>query len=70
MIKILLVEDNTEIRENTSEILELANYEVTTAANGKEGYEKALQQTPDLIICDIMMPILDGYGLLHLINKN
>lgn len=70
MIKILLVEDNTEIRENTSEILELANYEVTTAVNGKEGYEKALQQTPDLIICDIMMPILDGYGLLHLINKD
>ena len=68
--KILLVEDHKEIRENTSEILELANYKVTTAVNGKEGYEKALQQTPDLIICDIMMPVLDGYGLLHLINKN
>lgn len=70
MTKILIVEDNTEIRENTSEILELANYEVTTAENGKEGYEKAVQNTPDLIICDIMMPVLDGYGLLHLINKN
>ena len=70
MTKILLVEDNFEIRENSSEILELANYKVTTAANGKEGYAMALKETPDLIICDIMMPVLDGYGLLHLINKN
>jgi len=70
MTKILLIEDNTDIRENTAEILELANFEVTTATNGKEGYEMALKETPDLIICDIMMPVLDGYGLLHLINKN
>ena len=70
MIKILLVEDNNEIRENTAEILELAAYKVTTASNGKEGYEMGLKETPDLIICDIMMPVLDGYGLLHLINKN
>lgn len=70
MTKILLVEDNNEIRENTREILELAGYEIVTAANGKEGYEVAVQENPDLIICDIMMPVLDGYGLLHLINKN
>lgn len=70
MIKILLVEDNDEIRENTREILELANYKITAAANGKEGYEKALEEAPDLIICDIMMPVLDGYGLLHLVSKN
>lgn len=70
MIKILIVEDNTEIRENTGEILELANYEVFTATNGKEGYEIAVAESPDLIVCDIMMPVLDGYGLLHLINKN
>ena len=70
MIKILIVEDNAEIRENTGEILELANYEVFTAANGKEGYEMAVSEAPDLIVCDIMMPVLDGYGLLHLINKN
>ncbi len=70
MTKILLVEDNNDIRENSSEILELANYDVITAANGKEGYEMALKETPDLIICDIMMPVLDGYGLLHLINKS
>jgi len=70
MTKILLVEDNKEIRENTSEILELANYKVRTANNGKKGYELALEETPDLIICDIMMPVLDGYGLLHLVSKN
>lgn len=67
---ILLIEDNLEIRENTTEILELANYVVTPAANGKEGIEKALESKPDLIICDIMMPVLDGYGVLHLIHKN
>lgn len=70
MIKILLVEDNEEIRENTAEILELANYDVVTAENGKEGYEKLLSQNFDLVICDIMMPVLGGFGLLHIINKN
>ena len=70
MTKILLVEDNNEIRENTAEILEMANYHVATASNGKEGYELAVKEQPDLIVCDIMMPVLDGYGLLHLINKN
>lgn len=70
MSKILLIEDNHDVRENTAEILELANYKVVTAENGKIGVEKALQEKPDLIICDIMMPVLDGYGVLHLINKN
>ena len=70
MRSILLIEDNDELRENTAEILELANYKVLTAANGKLGIQAALQQKPDLIICDVMMPELDGYGVLHLINKN
>lgn len=68
--KILLIEDNLEIRENTAEILELSNYEVATAENGKLGVEKAISWKPDLIVCDIMMPVLDGYGVLHLLNKN
>src|SRR6187399_2972670 len=68
--RILLIEDNNEIRENTAEILELSNYIVDTAENGKIGVEKALAQKPDLIICDIMMPVLDGYGVLHLVTKN
>ncbi|MFN8278469.1 MAG: response regulator [Chitinophagales bacterium] len=68
--KILLIEDNPAVRENTQEILELAGYEVVTAPDGKAGVELALQETPHLIICDIMMPVLDGYGVLHLIHKN
>ena len=70
MRSILLIEDNDELRDNTAEILELANYKVVSAANGKLGIQAALQQKPDLIICDVMMPELDGYGVLHLVNKN
>jgi DNA-binding response OmpR family regulator/Ca2+-binding EF-hand superfamily protein len=69
MKKILLIEDNTEVRENTSEIISLANYEVVTAENGKVGVELAQKEKPDLIICDIMMPELDGYGVLHILSK-
>jgi CheY-like chemotaxis protein/CRP-like cAMP-binding protein len=70
MKKILVIEDNKDVRENTSEILELAGYKVSMAANGKEGVTKATTEKPDLIICDIMMPELDGYGVLHMLNKN
>ncbi|MBC7890379.1 MAG: response regulator [Ferruginibacter sp.] len=70
MQRVLLIEDNDEIRENTAEILELANYKVDTAPNGKLGVEMALDCKPDLIICDVMMPVLDGYGVLHLLHKN
>jgi len=68
--KILLIEDNREMRENTAEILELALYQVYTAKNGKEGVDIAQKMMPDLIICDIMMPVLDGYGVLYLLAKN
>lgn len=68
--KILLIEDNADVRENTGEILQLAGYNVLTAVNGKAGVELALHGKPDLIICDIMMPELDGYGVLHILNKN
>ncbi|GAB3020717.1 response regulator [Spirosoma pulveris] len=70
MKTILLIEDNEDIRENTAEILELTGYIVDTAENGKLGVEKALAKKPDLVICDIMMPVLDGYGVLHIFNKN
>jgi DNA-binding response OmpR family regulator len=70
MKKILIIEDNDEVRENTAEILMLSDYEVITASNGKEGVEIALAQHPDLIVCDIMMPVLDGYGVLHLLSKH
>ena len=68
--RILVIEDNEDIRESTSEILELANYEVLQAHNGKIGVELATAHFPDLILCDIMMPELDGYGVLYLLNKN
>ena len=70
MKKILIIEDNLEVRENTAEIIELSNYEVFTAENGKVGVEVALKEKPDLIICDIMMPVLDGYGVFHLLSKH
>lgn len=70
MKKILVIDDNTDIRENTAEILELAGYQVFTAENGKRGVETALKEKPDVIVCDIMMPELDGYGVLHLVKKN
>jgi len=70
MKKILLIEDNDDIRNNTAEILELANYQVITAENGKVGVAKAMEHLPDLIICDIMMPVLDGFGVLHAVHRN
>lgn len=70
MKKILVIEDNEDIRNNTSEILKLSNYMVITAENGKVGVVKAIENKPDLIICDIMMPELDGYGVLHAIQNN
>lgn len=66
---VLVIDDNIDIRENTAEILELAGYDTITAENGKEGVEKALKEKPDIIVCDIMMPELDGYGVLHLLRK-
>lgn len=68
--KVLVIEDNFDMRDNIAEILELANYDVTTAENGKIGVATAQDVLPDIIICDIMMPELDGYGVLYLLSKN
>jgi Response regulators consisting of a CheY-like receiver domain and a winged-helix DNA-binding domain len=70
MKSILVIEDNFDVRENIIEILELADYNVITADDGRRGVELAQQEKPDLIICDIMMPELDGYGVLHLLSKS
>ncbi|MBS1645032.1 MAG: response regulator [Bacteroidetes bacterium] len=69
MTTVLLIEDNTDIRENMGEILELAQYKVLLAENGKVGAAMALEHIPDIIVCDIMMPELDGYGVIHLLQK-
>ncbi len=68
--KVLIIEDNDDIRDNVVEILGLAGYEVFEAPNGKVGVDIAIKNTPDIILCDIMMPELDGYGVLYLLNKN
>ena len=70
MRKILVIEDNYEVRENLCEILELSNYAVTSAPNGIIGVQMAVDQQPDLIICDVMMPELDGFGVLKILNRN
>lgn len=68
--KILVIEDNNDIRESVVEILELSGYTVFSANNGKTGIELAIQHIPDVILCDISMPELDGYGVLYLLKKN
>lgn len=68
--KILVIEDNNEMRENIQEILELSGYLVFAAENGKLGVKKAIKELPDLIICDVMMPEMDGYETLFILSKN
>ena len=70
MKKILLIEDDQEVMQLTAEILRMSNYCVITAENGKKGVELAFTEKPDLIISDSQMPVLDGYGVLHTLQKN
>lgn len=70
MKTILLIEDNNAILETTAEILELAHYKVLTAATGAMGITLALATRPDLVICDITMPGMDGYGVLQAFNSS
>ena len=70
MKTILLIEDDEVIRENTAELLEMAGFAVLAAENGQLGVAQALTTKPDLVVCDIMMPVLDGYGVLQIFNQN
>ncbi|RYE37187.1 MAG: response regulator, partial [Sphingobacteriales bacterium] len=70
MKKALIIEDSDDIREGIIEMLDLAGYETFAAKNGKLGVELAIKHLPDIILCDIMMPELDGYGVLYLLQKN
>jgi two-component system, sensor histidine kinase and response regulator len=70
MTTILAIEDDTKIRENIQEILELEGLDVLTAANGKIGVQLAQSHHPDLIICDVMMPELDGYDVLVTLRQD
>jgi DNA-binding response OmpR family regulator len=70
MEKILVIEDEPGVRENLAEILQLAQYEVVLAADGIEGIECARQHRPDLIICDVMMPKMDGFEVLETLQAD
>ncbi len=70
MFKILVIEDEDSIRENIAELLELNQYEVIQVPDGFSGIQQILSQEPDLVICDIMMPMIDGYEVLRLARKN
>jgi len=69
MKKVLLIEDDTILRETTAELLELADYDVRTASDGKKGVQLAKEYLPEVIVCDIMMPELDGYGVLKTLSE-
>ncbi|MCB0457032.1 MAG: response regulator [Flavobacteriaceae bacterium] len=69
MSTILIIEDDIALRENTAELLELEGYKIITAPNGRIGIEKASKELPQLIICDIMMPEVDGYGVLEKLSQ-
>lgn len=68
MKKILIVEDTRNIRENIAEYLELSGHEVLTAENGLEGWEILQGQKPDLVICDVKMPKLNGFEIKERAN--
>ena len=68
--KILIIEDDRVLRENTAELLELTGYSVKTVEGGKEGIYEAKNFLPDLILCDIMMPGMDGYEVLQKLHES
>lgn len=65
MKRILVIEDQAPMRRNIALMLEMEGFEVFTAANGRTGVEVALEKRPDLVICDVMMPELDGHGVVQ-----
>ena len=70
MVHILIVEDDASIRSNTAELLELEGFSVATATNGLTGLEKIRIRIPDLILCDLLMPEMDGFALLGHLGQN
>ncbi len=67
--RILVIEDSTSIRASIVELLSLRDFKVESAKNGKEGLDAVPEFNPDLIICDIMMPGLNGYEVLEAVRK-
>ena len=69
MEKILIVEDDLSIRETLTDILELSGYNVIVTKNGREGYDSIMENVPDLVLCDVDMPEIDGFELLSSLNQ-
>lgn len=70
MKKILIIEDEPEMRRNITMLLRYHEYETIAAENGRKGVELAQREKPDLVLCDVMMPELDGHGVLHALQQN
>ncbi|WP_256009686.1 response regulator [Desertivirga xinjiangensis] len=70
MRKILIIDDDEDFREDVSEILLLSNYVTLLAEDGKSGVEKALREKPDIILCDVSMPNLDGFSVFHILSRH
>ena len=70
MKKILVIEDEPEMRRNITALLRYYDYESIAAENGRAGIEAAGREKPDLILCDVMMPELDGFGVLQALQKD
>jgi DNA-binding NarL/FixJ family response regulator len=70
MKKILVIEDEPEMRRNITTLLRYHDYESVSAENGRAGVEAARREKPDLILCDVMMPELDGYGVLQALQAD
>ncbi|MEG4800714.1 EAL domain-containing response regulator [Microcoleus sp. ARI1-B5] len=70
MKKILVIEDDQVIRENILKLLKAEGFDVTGAENGSQGLYAAVSNLPDVIICDVMMPELDGYGVLAALRSH
>ena len=70
MPKILIIEDEEGVRENILDLLEAEDFETIAAANGRIGVNLAISEVPDLILCDMMMPEIDGYGVLRALRQD
>ncbi|MFP4299847.1 MAG: response regulator transcription factor [Spirulinaceae cyanobacterium] len=70
MSKILVIEDEPQIRDNIRQILEMSDFEVAIAQDGEQGLQLAHSEHPDLIVCDIMMPKLDGHATLTKLRQD
>jgi DNA-binding response OmpR family regulator len=70
MTNILLIEDEPQTRENLALILRMEGFDAMTASNGRIGLEAATREKPDLILCDVSMPELDGFGVLRALRAN